>query len=54
MTDLFEARAEDLAAQSAPLATRMRPRTIDQVAGQPKLLSETAAFRHIVESGEPI
>ncbi|MFP3881283.1 MAG: replication-associated recombination protein A [Actinomycetota bacterium] len=54
MTDLFEARAEDLASRSAPLATRMRPRTIDEVAGQPQLLGEGAAFRHIVESGEPI
>ena len=54
MTDLFEARAEDLAARSAPLATRMRPRTIDEVTGQPQLLSEGSAFRHIVESGQPI
>ncbi len=54
MTDLFEARAEDLAARSAPLATRMRPRTIGEVAGQQKLLAGGAAFRHIVESGEPI
>ncbi|MFZ0014890.1 MAG: replication-associated recombination protein A [Acidimicrobiia bacterium] len=54
MTDLFEARAEDLAARSAPLATRMRPRALDEVAGQPQLLGESAAFRHIIESGEPI
>jgi putative ATPase len=32
----------------------MRPRTLSEVVGQPKLLSEGAAFRHIVESGEPI
>ena len=54
MTDLFESRADDLALASAPLATRMRPRTLSEVAGQPKLLAEGAAFRHIVESGEPI
>jgi len=54
MTDLFEARAEDLASRSAPLATRMRPRSIDEVVGQPKLLDVGAAFRHIVESGKPI
>lgn len=54
MTDLFDARAEDLAARTAPLATRMRPRNLDEVAGQPQLLGEGAAFRHIVESGEPI
>ena len=54
MTDLFESRAEDLAAQTAPLATRMRPRSLDEVTGQPQLLGEGAAFRHIVESGRPI
>ena len=32
----------------------MRPRTLDEVAGQPNLLAPGAAFRHIVESGEPI
>jgi putative ATPase len=54
MTDLFESRAEQLAAMSAPLATRMRPASLDEVAGQPHLLDPGAAFRHIVESGEPI
>jgi len=54
MTDLFEARAEDLASRSAPLATRMRPRRLSEVVGQPKLLGGGAAFRHIVESGEPV
>lgn len=54
MTDLFEARAEDLAARSAPLATRIRPEDLSEVAGQPHLLAEGAAFRHIVESGDPI
>jgi putative ATPase len=54
MTDLFEAWADDLASRSAPLATRMRPRALDEVAGQPKLLDEGAAFRHIVESGAPV
>ncbi|MEX1043402.1 MAG: AAA family ATPase, partial [Acidimicrobiia bacterium] len=32
----------------------MRPRTIDEVAGQPGLLTQGAAFRRIVESGRPI
>ncbi len=54
MTDLFEARAEDLAARAAPLATRMRPRSLDEVTGQRHLLGEGAAFRHIIESGQPI
>lgn len=54
MTDLFESRADDLALRSAPLATRMRPRTLDEVVGQSHLLSEEAAFRRIVESGHPV
>jgi putative ATPase len=54
VTDLFEARAEDLAFRSAPLATRMRPRSLDDVVGQPKLLAADSAFRHIVESGQPV
>ena len=54
MTDLFSARAGELAARAAPLATRMRPRSLDDVAGQHHLLGPKAAFRHIVESGEPV
>jgi putative ATPase len=54
MSDLFSARADDLAARSAPLATRMRPASLDDVVGQAHLLGEGAAFRHIVESGEPV
>jgi putative ATPase len=54
MTDLFSARADELAFESAPLATRMRPRRIDEVVGQPNLLGPNAAFRRIVESGRPI
>ena len=54
MTDLFSSRADDLALASAPLATRMRPRTLDEVVGQPQLLDEGAAFRRVVESGRPI
>ncbi|MFP5332795.1 MAG: replication-associated recombination protein A [Acidimicrobiia bacterium] len=38
----------------APLAARMRPRSIDEVVGQPGLLGEGAAFRRIVESGRPV
>ncbi len=54
MTDLFEARAEAFAAQTAPLATRMRPRTLDEVAGQTHLLASDSAFRHIAASSNPI
>jgi len=54
VTDLFSSRAEDLALRSAPLATRMRPRNLDEVVGQPNLLGNGAAFRRIVESGRPV
>jgi len=54
MSDLFAARADEVAARTAPLATRMRPRSLDEVVGQHGLLGPGAAFRHIVESGEPI
>lgn len=35
----------------APLADRMRPRSLDEVVGQEKLLSEEGILRQIVESG---
>ncbi|MGH8947081.1 MAG: replication-associated recombination protein A [Acidimicrobiia bacterium] len=54
MSDLFSARAEEFAAGAAPLATRMRPTSLEEVAGQPGLLAERSAFRLVVESGEPI
>ena len=38
----------------APLAARMRPRTLDEVVGQEALLKPGAAFRRVVESGRPV
>lgn len=49
--DLFSARSDDRLAQVAPLAARMRPRSIDEVVGQPSLLGEGSAFRRLVETG---
>lgn len=54
MTDLFDSRADDLAFASSPLATRMRPESLGEVAGQPHLLAADAAFRRLVESGHLI
>jgi putative ATPase len=54
MTDLFSARADDMAARAAPLATRMRPGSLDEVVGQPALMAPDAAFRRLVESGRPV
>lgn len=54
MADLFTARGEEAAARSAPLATRMRPRNLEEVVGQESLLGSGSAFRKIVESGRPV
>lgn len=49
--DLFAARRDEVARAQAPLPARMRPRTLDEVAGQDHLLREGAAFRSMVETG---
>jgi putative ATPase len=54
MSDLFSARADEIALGAAPLATRMRPRDLDEVVGQPALMGSGAAFRRLVESGRPV
>lgn len=49
--DLFTAAAEDRQAQEpgrAPLAVRMRPRTLDEVAGQRHLLADGSPLRRLV------
>lgn len=51
MDDLFSSRVGDILDGVAPLATRMRPRTLDDVAGQSALLGVGSAFRKVVESG---
>ena len=52
--DLFAARRLEVLAQVAPLADRMRPRSLDEVVGLPNLLGAGAAFRVLVESGNPV
>jgi putative ATPase len=37
----------------APLATRMRPRTLDELVGQEKLLAPGSALRRAIEDGHP-
>ncbi|CAN3979608.1 replication-associated recombination protein A [Kitasatospora purpeofusca] len=49
--DLFTAAAEERQAKEpgrAPLAVRMRPRTLDEVAGQRKLLKDGSPLRRLV------
>ena len=39
---------------SAPLAVRMRPRTLDELAGQQQLLAEGSPLRRLVEGDQPM
>ncbi|MEZ5371679.1 MAG: replication-associated recombination protein A [Microthrixaceae bacterium] len=50
MSDLFSAAADELAAASAPLADRLRPRSLDEVVGQEHLLGPGRPMRVLVES----
>ncbi len=49
MTGLFEAAAEERLRSRAPLAARLRPRTLDEVVGQRHLLGPGAPLRVLVE-----
>jgi putative ATPase len=54
VSDLFSARAEEALLGIAPLATRIRPQTLDEVVGQAHLLGPGAAFRRLVEQRRPV
>ena len=54
MNDLFAAHREARQAEVAPLATRMRPSTLDEIAGQSHLVGSGAAFRTMIEAGRPV
>jgi putative ATPase len=47
--DLFTAAAQERLRSQAPLAARLRPRTIDDVVGQPQLLGPGRPLRRLVE-----
>jgi putative ATPase len=51
---LFDAAADDQAAASAPLAVRMRPRTLDELVGQQHLLGPGTPLRRLVEGDAPM
>ena len=40
--------------ESAPLAVRMRPRTLDELVGQPQLLAAGSPLRQLVEGDQPM
>jgi putative ATPase len=48
--DLFAAAAEDRLVRQAPLAARLRPRTLDEVVGQEHLLGPGKALRVLIEA----
>ena len=49
VTDLFAAAAEERLRTQAPLAARLRPRTIDDVVGQDHLVGPGRPLRRLVE-----
>jgi putative ATPase len=49
--DLFSQAAAEAAEAAAPLAARMRPRSLDEVVGQQHLLSPGAPLRQLVDGG---
>lgn len=50
--DLFKQGAADRLASEAPLAARMRPRTLEELAGQEHLLAPGKVLRRAIERGE--
>ena len=52
MATLFDAANKERRKAHAPLADRMRPRTVEEVIGQAKLLAANSAFRSMVLSGK--
>src|SRR4029450_5103433 len=50
--DLVSERADGLADQDAPLAARMRPRTLEEFVGQGHVLGSQSALRALIEADE--
>jgi putative ATPase len=51
---LFDAAEQEAAERIAPLAVRLRPRTLDEVVGQTHLLGPGAPLRRLVEGDAPL
>ena len=51
---LFDAAEADAAARVAPLAVRLRPRTLDEVVGQDHLLGPGTPLRRLIEGDAPL
>jgi putative ATPase len=50
VSDLFASAADDVIARTAPLAARLRPRTLDEVVGQHHLLGPGTPLRRLIEN----
>ncbi|MEE9366621.1 MAG: replication-associated recombination protein A [Dehalococcoidales bacterium] len=50
--DMFEKQADELQAQEAPLATRMRPNSLNTFVGQEHIIGPGRVLRKAVESGK--
>jgi putative ATPase len=51
---LFDDAADQAAASAAPLAVRMRPRTLDEVIGQRHLTAAGTPFRKLIDNDAPM
>jgi putative ATPase len=51
---LFDAAEQEAAEAAAPLAVRMRPRTLDEVVGQPQLTGDGSPLRKLAEHDTPM
>src|SRR5947208_14492195 len=51
---LFDEAEEAAASAAAPLAVRMRPRTLDEVIGQQHLTSAGTPFRKLIDNDAPV
>ncbi len=54
MDSLFDEAGERAAQQAAPLAVRMRPRSLDEVIGQRHLTAPGTAFRKLMDNDAPM
>lgn len=54
MDSLFDEAGERAAADAAPLAVRMRPRTLDEVIGQRHLVAPGTPFRKLIDNDAPM
>ena len=53
MSDLFADAARERGSETAPLAQRLRPRTLDELVGQTHVLGEGSALRLAIEQDRP-